>query len=63
MSTDEIDTRLPPEFIKRIVAKCEALMPLSEREITKLIKSEIMHHYQFEADKALVKSIKSAVKK
>ena len=63
VSTDEIDTRLPPEFIKRIVAKCEALMPLSEREITKLIKSEIMHHYQFEADKALVKSIKSAVKK
>lgn len=62
VSTDEIDTLLPPEFIKRIVAKCEALMPLSEREITKLIKSEIMHHYQFEADKALVKSIKAAVK-
>jgi plasmid replication initiation protein len=63
VSTDEIDTRLPPEFIKRIVAKCEALMPLSEREITKLIKKEIFHHYQFEADKALVKSIKSHIKK
>ncbi len=63
VSTDEIDTRLPPEFIKRIVAKCEALMPLSERELTKLIKKEIMFHYQFEADKALVKSIKRGVKK
>lgn len=62
VSTDEIDTRLPPEFIKRIVAKCEALMPLSERELTKLIKKEIMFHYQFEADKALVKSIKRGVK-
>lgn len=61
VSTDEIDTRLPPEFIKRIVAKCEALMPLSERELTKLIKKEIMFHYQFEADKALVKSIKKQV--
>lgn len=63
VSTDEIDTRISPEFIKRIVAKCKALMPLSEREITKLIKREIMFHYQFEADKALVKSIKTAVKK
>lgn len=63
VSTDEIDTRISPEAIKRIVAKCEALMPLSERELTKLIKKEIMHHYQFEADKVLVKSIKSAVKK
>lgn len=63
VSTDEIDTRLPPEFIKRIVAKCKALMPLSEREITKLIKSEIMFNYQFEADKALVKKIKAEVKK
>lgn len=64
ISTDEIDTRLlPPEFIKRVVAKCKALMPLSEREITKIIKAEVMHHYQFEADKALVKSIKSEVKK
>lgn len=63
VSTAEIDTRLPPEFIKRIVAKCEALMPLSERELTKLIKKEIMFHYQFEADKALVKSIKRGVKK
>lgn len=63
VSTDEIDTRLPPEFIKRIVAKCKALMPLSEREITKLIKSEIMFNYQFEADKALVKSIKTSLKK
>ena len=63
VSTDEIDTRISPEAIKRIVAKCEALMPLSEREITKLIKKEIFHHYQFEADKALVKSIKRGVKK
>lgn len=63
VSTAEIDTRLPPEFIKRVAAKCKALMPLSERELTKIIKSEVMHHYQFEADKALVKSIKSEVKK
>lgn len=63
VSTDEIDTRLSPETIRRIVAKCKALMPLSEREITKLIKKEIFHHHQFEADKALVKSIKAEVKK
>ena len=63
VSTEEIDTRLPPEFIKRIVSKCKALMPLSERELTKLIKKEVMHNYQFEADKSLVKSIKAGVKK
>lgn len=62
VSTDEIDTRISPEALKRIVAKCKALMPLSEREITKIIKAEVMHHYSFEADKALVKSIKAAVK-
>ncbi len=66
VSTDEIDTRIPKEGIDFIIAKCRlenAKQPLSERELTKLIKKEVMHNYQFEADKALVKSIKAGVKK
>lgn len=66
VSTDEIDTRIPKEGIDFIIAKCRlenAKQPLSERELTKLIKKEVMHNYQFEADKSLVKSIKAGVRK
>jgi len=63
VSTEQIDTRISKEAIKHIVLKCQALMPLSEREINRLIKQEIMFNCQFDADKALIKSIKKYLTK